>query len=61
MSLACAYDPVRFAQAVGFDPDPWQARALRYSGRRLLLNCSRQAGKSQAIGLRAAHRAVFCP
>jgi hypothetical protein len=38
-------------------PDPWQADLLRSQARRMLLLCSRQAGKSQtaaALALRAA-------
>jgi hypothetical protein len=60
-SLALALDKVRFAEAVGFNPDPWQVRVLRWSGRRLILNCSRQAGKSTVSSLLAVHRAVYYP
>ena len=43
--LACALDPVVFArEALAFDPDPWQQRALAWSGRRLLLLCERARG-----------------
>jgi hypothetical protein len=43
--LAQALDPVRFARRVlHFEPDPWQERALRWSGRQMLMNVSRQAG-----------------
>ena len=31
---------------LGFEPDPWQLDVLQARHRRLLLNCSRQAGKS---------------
>jgi hypothetical protein len=60
--LAQALDPVIFArEALGFTPDPWQERALRWSGKRLLLNCSRQSGKSTTAAILALHRAIFYP
>lgn len=60
--LAQALDPVIFAKkALKFNPDPWQERALRWSGKRLLLNCSRQAGKSTTAAILALHRALFYP
>ncbi len=58
--LAQALDPVLFAkEALRFTPDPWQEQALRWSGRRLLLNCSRQSGKSTVAAIRTLHRAIF--
>ena len=60
--LRHALDPVAFAtEALGFQPDPWQGKALTWEGRRLLLNCTRQAGKSTTAGIMALHRAVFFP
>ena len=60
--LKHALDPVAFArEALGFDPDTWQAKALRWDGKRLLLNCTRQAGKSTTAGIMALHRAIFYP
>jgi hypothetical protein len=60
--LMQALDPVAFAhEALGFEPDPWQKQALRWSGRRLLLNCSRQSGKSTTAAVLALHRALFYP
>lgn len=58
-SLRRALDPVAFARSIGFSPDPWQAGALRSESRRILLNCSRQAGKSTVASVMAVHRAVF--
>jgi len=57
--LGRALDPVRLSQAVGIDPDPWQARLLRSTSRRLLLNCSRQSGKSTTTGVLAMHTALY--
>ena len=60
--LAQALDPVEFARGMlGFSPDPWQAQALRWSGKRLLLNCSRQSGKSTTAAILALHKALFYP
>ena len=58
--LASAIDPVRFArESLRFEPDPWQKKVLRYTGSRLMMNCSRQSGKSMTAGLKAYHRAKY--
>lgn len=57
--LNLALDPVEFARALGLQPDPWQARALRWSGRRLILNCARQTGKSTVAATLALHTALY--
>ncbi len=59
--LAMALDPVRMARAVGLEPDPWQAGVLRGQAQRLLLLCSRQAGKSTTAALLALHTAIYTP
>jgi hypothetical protein len=46
-------DPVAFAGSIGFDADPWQARVLRSQSKRIILNCSRQVGKSTITALMA--------
>jgi phage FluMu gp28-like protein len=57
-----ALDPVAFArQSLGFEPDAKQAEVLRCGAKRLLLNCSRQWGKSTVTALMAVHRAWFQP
>lgn len=62
VDLAQAIDPVIFAkEALHFTPDPWQERVLRWSGKRLLLNCCRQSGKSTTAAILALHRAIFYP
>lgn len=58
-NLAMALDPVVMAERCGFIPDPWQADLLRSQSRRLLLNCSRQSGKSTNVGTLAMHTALF--
>ena len=59
--LAFALDPVRVAVEMGLPPDPWQMRFLRSPDRRILLNCSRQSGKSTVTALLAAHTALYDP
>ena len=59
--LRCALDPVVFAETrLDFQPDPWQACVLRSSGN-VLLNCSRQAGKSTTTAILATHTARYRP
>lgn len=60
--LRFALDAETFArEALRFSPDPWQADFLGWQGRRILLNCSRQSGKSTVAAIRAAHRALYLP
>ena len=60
--LLWALDPVRFAiEALGFPPDSSQARVLRSNMRRILLNCTRQWGKSTTAAALASHRALYYP
>src|SRR5438874_990303 len=41
------------------EPDPWQIDVLESGHPRLLLNCSRQAGKSTAVAYLALAEALF--
>src|SRR4051794_13041102 len=59
--LAVALDPVHLARRAGITPDAWQADVLRSSAPRILLNCSRQSGKSTTTALLAAHTALYTP
>lgn len=59
--LAMALDPARFAVQCGIPPDDWQASVLRSTASQLLLNCSRQSGKSTTVALAGLHRALFWP
>lgn len=60
--LAYALDPARlFRSATGHTPDAWQARLLRSTAPRILLNCCRQSGKSSAVATIALHEALFKP
>ena len=61
--LRLALDPDAFAAAAGLegDLDPWQRQVLDAPERKLLLNCSRQAGKSTVAALLAVRTALFAP
>jgi Terminase large subunit, T4likevirus-type, N-terminal len=59
--LAVALDPVQLARRVGIEPEPWQARLLRSTARRLILVAARQTGKSSMISLLALHQAAYSP
>jgi len=59
--LVRALDPVVFARDAGIEPDPWQERVLRSASPRILLNCSRQSGKSTVTSLLAMHVAIYEP
>ena len=54
-------DRVEFARSVGLKPDVWQERLLRSEALRLLMNCSRQSGKSTVAGVLALHKALLAP
>jgi hypothetical protein len=59
--LAWALDPALMFAALGMTPDPWQARALRSTARRLALLASRQSGKSTVTSCIALHEALYTP
>jgi len=59
--LRLAMDPVAFAEAAGIVPDAWQRAVLRSRSPRLLLNCSRQSGKSTVTAVLSIHTAVYQP
>jgi hypothetical protein len=61
LDLACSLDPVILAEQAGISPDPWQRDVLRSSAARVLLLCSRQAGKSTITSILAVHTAVYEP
>src|SRR3954471_16982628 len=62
LDLACALDPALFAECkLGFAPDPWQVDFLRSSSPRILLNITRQGGKSTTSALLALHTALYRP
>jgi hypothetical protein len=54
-------DRLEFARTLGIVPDPWQAKLLLSGAARLLLNCSRQSGKSTMAAILALHQALSSP
>ncbi len=58
IELALAADPALIMQVIGKPADEWQSQLLRKRCRRLLLNCSRQAGKSTVVACKALLRAI---
>ncbi|SRR6266567_4285966 len=54
-----ALDPVAFSRQIGIDPDDWQGKLMRCDAMRILLNCSRQSGKSTTAGTLSTHIAVY--
>lgn len=60
-ALAAAIDPVAFARRAGIQPDPWQADVLRSTDQRMLLNCSRQSGKTTTTALLGLYTAMHTP
>jgi len=61
--IRMAVDRVAFAEKLGIVPDQWQRDLLRSSssGARVLLNCSRQSGKSTMSAVIALHHALYHP
>jgi hypothetical protein len=59
--LRLALDRVAFAEDLGISPDPWQRDLLRSTSKRVLLNITRQGGKSTTAAVIALHRALYHP
>ena len=58
--LRYALSPSRFAkELLGFKPDPWQEQLLESTNSQILLNCSRQSGKSTTTATKALHKGLF--
>ncbi len=55
-----AVSPLVFAERL-IDPDSWQADLLQSDSAKIILNCSRQTGKSTITAFLAAHTAIFTP
>ena len=58
-ALLLALDPGQVLAAQGLTPDAWQRDLLFSTERQVLLNCSRQSGKSTAVAALALHTALF--
>jgi hypothetical protein len=57
--FARALDPILFASDCGLVPDAIQARLLMSTSRRVLVNCSRQWGKSSITALSALFSCLY--
>ncbi|HNU72161.1 MAG TPA: hypothetical protein PKL48_10700, partial [Thermodesulfobacteriota bacterium] len=55
-----AADPVLWAEEVlGYHPDSWQADLLRSRSKKIILNCSRQSGKSTTCAALGLHESIY--
>jgi hypothetical protein len=54
-------DPFLMAERAGITPDNWQSDLLRSDAKQLVLNCSRQSGKSTISAVLGLHQAVYTP
>jgi len=62
LDIRYAVDPVAWcSDVIGFNPDPWQEEVLLSRSRRMILNCSRQSGKSTTAAAVALHMALYSP
>jgi hypothetical protein len=56
-----ALDPVLLIEAIGRTPDKWQRDVLRSRAKRMLLNVTRQGGKSTTVAGLCCHTALYQP
>src|SRR5262249_31830788 len=59
--LAHQLDPSLTMEALGYQPDDWQRRALRSTSKRQLWLVGRQLGKSVTAAIKGLNRACFRP
>jgi len=57
--LIYALNPFKFAQRLGINPDEWQRELLLSNASRIILNCSRQSGKSTIVAILALHHSLY--
>jgi hypothetical protein len=57
--LSLALDPAEILQATGIAADGWQRELFWSTSPYVLLNCSRQSGKSTTVAALALHQALF--
>lgn len=60
-ALSLALDPTQILVEQGLKPDPWQRDLLFSTDPCLLLNCSRQSGKSTTVAALALEQILFHP
>lgn len=54
-------DKVLFSERIGLIPDDWQADLLRSQAKNILINCSRQSGKSTTASTLGLHTVLYEP
>jgi len=60
-ALRLALDPSGILEAQGITPDPRQRGLLASPSSQILLNCSRQSGKSTVVAAKALDTAILKP
>lgn len=60
-TLALLFDPSLILRERGLHPDPWQRQMLLSEAKQVLLNCSRQSGKSTTVAALALHTVLCRP
>lgn len=60
-AIAMALSAAKFSEHCSIIPDPWQRRLLLSDAPRVLVNASRQGGKSQTLATLALHTALYRP
>lgn len=53
--------PSKWARRHNWQPDEWQSDLLDSEDRQIIVNCSRQVGKSTTTAVKVAHRGLFTP
>src|SRR5439155_4639609 len=61
VDLARGLDPVALAREIGMEPDDWQIAVLRSRAQRILLNVTRQGGKTVVSALVALWTCLYEP
>ncbi len=54
-------DPVAYVKSLSFRPFDWQSQVLGSGKTRIILNCSRQSGKSTIVSVMPCHTAKYVP
>lgn len=60
-TLAMMFDPSLILRKRGLRPDPWQKQMLLSDAKQVLLNCSRQSGKSTTVAALSLHTVLCRP
>jgi hypothetical protein len=59
--MALGLNPARIFDGFKYTPDQCQRDFLRSNHLRILMNCSRQSGKSTTVAGKAIHKGLFAP